>query len=94
MTTKIINFFLSTWHVLKSLCTSPVRDGGSESIIISHTIPDQSATSTSNDSSELLDITFREHRIYKEKLQMEALQQSINNDMIQMEAMHFLFDSN
>ena len=64
------------------------------SIIISHTIPDQSATSTSNDSSELLDITFREHRIYKEKLQMEALQQSINNDMIQMEAMHFLFDSN
>jgi hypothetical protein len=45
-----------------SLCTSPVLDGGSESIIISHTIPDQSATSTSNDSSELLDITFREHR--------------------------------
>ena len=60
--------------------TSPVLDGGSESIIISHTIPDQSATSTSNDSSELLDITFREHRIYKEKLQMEALQQSIIND--------------
>ncbi len=94
MTTQIINFFISTWSVLKSLCTSPVLDGGSESIIISHTIPDQSATSTSNDSSELLDITFREHRIYKEKLQMEALQQSIINDMIQMEAMQFLFESN